>query len=384
MSGAERTPATARSPALAIFLPSLAGGGAERMMLNLARGAVEAGVTVDLVVASGDGPFRDLVPAEVELIDLASGRILSALPGLVRYLRRRRPQALLAAMDHANMVALWARALARVPTQVCVSVRSTLSQEAENAPSLGGRWMPHLARIFYPAARAVIAVSQGVADDLAMLIGPGRARLVVIPNPVVTPDLLRLAGDAPDHPWLGPGQPPVILAAGRLAPQKDYPTLIRAFAALVEGRDLRMVILGEGPERPALEALVGDLGLAGRVDLPGFRENPFAYMARARLFVLSSAWEGLPGVLIQAMACGTPVVSTDCPSGPREILEDGRLGPLVPVGDVTALAEALARTLDRPPESEVLQARAADFGLAPVTQLYLDVLGIGGSSRGSS
>jgi glycosyltransferase involved in cell wall biosynthesis len=244
--------------------------------------------------------------------------------------------------------------------------------------------MPHLARIFYPTARAVIAVSQGVADDLARLIGPGRARLVVIPNPVVTPDLLRLAGEAPDHPWLGPGQPPVILAAGRLAPQKDYPTLIRAFAALVEGQDMRLIILGEGPERPALEALVGDLGLSGRVDLPGFRGNPFAYMAKARLFVLSSAWEGLPGVLIQAMACGTPVVSTDCPSGPREILVEGRLGPLVPVGDIAALAEAMARTLDRTPESEVLQARAADFGLATVTQLYLDVLGIGGSSRGST
>jgi glycosyltransferase involved in cell wall biosynthesis len=174
----------------------------------------------------------------------------------------------------------------------------------------------------------------------------------------------------------------VILAAGRLAPQKDYPTLIRAFAALSAGRDLRLIILGEGPERTALESLIQQLGLADRVSLPGFRDNPFAYMSRARLFVLSSAWEGLPGVLIQAMACGTPVVSTDCPSGPREVLADGRYGPLVPVGAVEALAVAMALTLEQPPEPERLKARAADYGLEPVTRRYLEVLGCGSLAPG--
>lgn len=363
-------------PPLAIFLPSLVGGGAERMMLNLARGMADAGMASDLVVANAEGPCRALVPPGCRLIDLGARRVLGALPGLVRYLRRRRPEALLAAMDHANMVALAARSLARVPTRICVSVRSNLSQEALHSPFVLGRLMPRLARLFYPRAEAVIAVSQGVADDLSALLGEGRARVLVIPNPVVTPELATLAAEPPDHPWLQPAGPPVILAAGRLVRQKDYPTLIRAFAALGVERGLRLLILGEGPDRVALEALIRKMGLAGRVELAGFRDNPFAYMARARLFVLSSAWEGLPGVLIQAMACGTPVVSTDCPSGPREVLVDGRYGSLVPVGSAQALAEAMAQTLDHPPQPGLLQARAADFAQGPVTRLYLEAMGL--------
>lgn len=367
-------------PALAIFLPSLAGGGAERMMLNLAGGMVDLGVAVDLVLADARGPYRHLIPKDATLVDLGASRVLKALPGLVGYLRRRRPLVLLAAMDHANLVALWARALARVPTRVFVSVRSTLSQEVSHAPSWRGRWMPHLARAFYPRAEAVIAVSQGVADDLDRLMGSRRARILVIPNPVVTPELAALAAEPADHPWfqedLPPGAPPVILAAGRLTPQKDLGTLIRAFARLSQDRDLRLVILGEGPERANLESLIRELGLDGQVDLPGFKANPFAYMARARVLVLSSLWEGLPGVLIQAMACGTAVVSTDCPSGPREVLADGRFGPLVPVGDSEALALAIAETLDRPHDADLLRARACDFTLASVTDRYAAALGL--------
>lgn len=365
---------------LALFLPSLAGGGAERMMLNLTRGLVEAGVAVDLVVGDSAGPYLDLVPPGCNLVDLGAGRVMAALPGLVRYLKRMRPEVLLAAMDHANLIALWARALARTQTRVYISVRSNLSQEAAHAPTRAGRWLPRLARIFYRQAQGVIAVSQGVADDIAGLMGAGRVRLVVIPNPVVTPDLAVLASAAPDHPWLETDlvntRHPVILAAGRLSPQKDFPTLIRAFAMLARERNLRLLILGEGPERGALESLVQKLGLTGRVELPGFRVNPFAAMSRAQLFVLSSAWEGLPGVLIQAMACGTPVVSTDCPSGPREVLADGHFGPLVPVGNVSELAKAMGQTLDKPLTPNQLKGRAANYGLEPVTRRYLEALGL--------
>jgi glycosyltransferase involved in cell wall biosynthesis len=363
-------------PPLAIFLPSLVGGGAERMMLNLATGMADRGRAPDLVVADASGDYRDLVPTESLLIDLGARRVLQALPGLIRYLRRRRPETLLAAMDHANMVALWARALSGVPTRTYVSVRSNLSQEALHSPFLLGRLMPLAARLFYPRADAVVAVSQGVADDLETLVGRGRLRIQVIPNPVVTPDLRAQAAEPVAHPWLQPGMPPLILAAGRLVPQKDYPTLLRAFAALDPHRDLHLLILGDGPERPALEGLAHTLGIAERVAFAGFQRNPFAYMARARLFVLSSAWEGLPGVLIQAMACGTPVVSTDCPSGPREVLAAGRYGPLVPVGAVEALAQAIARTLDDPLPPQVLEARAAEFALAPVTDRYLALMGL--------
>ena len=379
MTGRPATP----GPDLSIFLPSLAGGGAERQMLNLARGALEAGVSVDLVLGQAQGPYRDLVPLGAKVIDLGAGRVLAALPRLARYLRTRRPRVLLSAMDHANLIALWARALAKVPIAVYVSVRSQSSREALESRGLAGRWLPWLARLAYPGAAAVIAVSQGVADDLEVLIGPGRARVVVIGNPVVTPDLKAQAAALPDHDWPRDPGLQVVLAAGRLGPQKDFPTLMRAFARLGDQPRLRLLILGEGPDRHVLETLAMDLGLAGRVDLPGFTPNPFAYMARSRLFVLSSAWEGLPGVLIQALACGTPVVSTDCPSGPREILEGGRLGPLVPVGDEAALAHAMAATLARPPDPALLESRAADFDLVSITRRYLDVMGLAGAASGA-
>ena len=365
-------------PRLAIFLPSLAGGGAERMMINLAAGTLAEGVAVDLVCADARGPYLSQIPPGCRLVDLKASRTLSALPKLATWLRRRPPTALLAAMDHANLVAIWARQLARVRPSVrlAVSVRSQLSVAAANEPSLRGRALPWLARQFYPRADTIIAVSDGVADDLVSCLGLSRTQVAVIPNPVVSDDIEALANEPLEHPWFAPGAPPVLLAAGRLTTQKAFPTLLRAFARLVPERDLRLMILGEGPDRTALQAEIDALGLGARVALPGFDPNPFRYLSRARLFVLSSAWEGLPGVLIQAMACGTPVVSTDCPSGPREVLENGRLGPLVPVGDAEALAAAIARTLEQPLPAATLKAGAVQYRLAPVSRRYLVALGL--------
>ncbi len=196
-----------------------------------------------------------------------------------------------------------------------------------------------------------MAVSRGAADDLARTLGIPRERVEVVYNPVITPAILARAKMALDHPWFAPGQPPVIIGVGRLTRQKDFPTLIRAFAEVRRQRSARLIILGEGEERAALEALIAELGVGDDVSLPGFHENAMAYMARAALFVLSSAWEGLPTVLIEALAAGTRVVSTDCPSGPREILQGGRLGALVPVGDSGALARAMTDALDRASET---------------------------------
>lgn len=363
---------------LAIFLPSLAGGGAERMMLNLAAGVLAEGVAVDLVCADARGPYISEVPSGCRLVDLGARRVLSAFPSLAVWLHRHRPDALLAAMDHANLVAIWARVLARTTprTRLAVSVRSQISVAAAHERSLRGRMLPWLASRFYSLADEVIAVSEGVADDLADCTGLRRDRIAVIPNPVVGDDLDARAAAPLVHPWFAPGEPPVVLAVGRLTAQKDFPTLLRAFALLVRQRDLRLLILGEGPDRGTLSAEVDALGLSDRVLLAGFDDNPFRYMARADLFVLSSAWEGLPGVLIQAMACGTPVVSTDCPSGPREVLDGGRLGALVPVGDAAAMAIAMARALDDPMPAATLKAGASAYRLAPVTRRYLAALGL--------
>ena len=334
--------------AIAFFLPSLVGGGAERVVVNLAQGITERGIRVDLVLAAAEGALLDQVSPTVRLVDLRAPRVLRSLVPLAAYLRRERPRVLISSMGHANLIAIWAAKLAGGVAPLIVTEHNTLSQETQRQSRLVGRVWPILLRTFYPWATSVVAVSRGAADDLARTAGLPRHRIEVVYNPVITPAMLALARQAPDHPWLAPGQPPVILGVGRLTRQKDFCNLVRAFAEVRRRRPARLVILGEGPERPAIEALARELGVAEDMALPGFQDNALAYMAGSAVFVLSSAWEGLPTVLIEALAAGTRVVSTDCPSGPREILQDGRLGALVPVGDAAALAGATLEALERP------------------------------------
>ena len=360
---------------LAIFVPSMLGGGAERIALNLARGISERGYVVDLVLAEAQGPYLAEVPASVRVVDLKASRTLKSLPGLVRYLRRERPQAMLSMLGHANLIALWARRLADVPSRVVVSVRNTLSRSAQHSPSLRNSLMLKLIRRYYPWADGIVAVSKGVADDLSQVAGIARDRIQVIYNPIVTPALREKARAPLDHPWFMNGQAPVVLSVGRLTAtnQKDFPTLIEAFAQVRRSRPARLMILGEGEQRANLEAMVKQLGLEQDVLLPGFVANPYPYMRRASVFVLSSRWEGLPGVLIEGLYCGAPLVATDCPSGPREILKDGQYGQLVPVGDVSGMARAIETSLDGetivPPHESWLP-----FETASVVGQYLDIL----------
>lgn len=388
---------------LAIFIRSLGGGGgAERMMVVLAGELASRGHRVDLVLGRVEGNFVASIPPAVRLVGLGGARvgatlrmlsrapalardlwpalashnpprILGCAPALVRYLREERPETMLTALNYTSITALLAREISGVSTRLVVSERNTLSRRSAGG-SGSVRALPRIVQRFYPKADALAAVSQGVARDLAALLGLPLERIAVTYNPVVTPEIAALAADPLDDPWFAAGAPPVVLAAGKLKRQKDFPTLLKAFAKLRARRDLRLMILGEGPQRRRLEAQVRALGLEQSVRLPGFRNNVFAYMARSRLFVLSSAWEGLPGVLIQALACGCPVVSTDCPSGPSEILEGGRHGPLVPVGDAEALAAAMEQGLDRPPDRTARIARAQDFTAAKSTDRYLRLL----------
>jgi glycosyltransferase involved in cell wall biosynthesis len=327
---------------IAFFLPSVRGGGAQRVIVNLVQGIVQRGEPVDLALAVAEGVFLDQLPRQARVVDLRAGRLIGSLVPLIRYLRRERPRVLISSMSHANLVALWAAKLARTATPVMVTVHNTMSESTGSNGGLERR----LLRAFYPWATWIVAVSRGAADDLARTTGVPRSRVDVVYNPVITPAILAQAEGPLEHPWFAPGAPPVILGVGRLTRQKDFFTLIRAFAELRRRRCARLIILGEGEDRSALEALVAGLGLHDDRSLPGFRDNAPAYMARSALFVLSSVWEGLPTVLIEALAAGTPVVSTDCPSGPREILQEGRLGALVAVADAPALAGAMERALD--------------------------------------
>jgi glycosyltransferase involved in cell wall biosynthesis len=284
---------------------------------------------------------------------------------------------ILARLEGAGVITLAAARLLRNSPRVVVSSHNTLSRHTPQSARWKERWLlPHAVRWLYPRADGIVAVSEGVADDLARVARIPRSRITVIHNPIVTDELLAGARVPPEHPWFAEPEPPVLVAAGRLTQQKDYPTLLRAFRGAREARPLRLVVLGEGEERVHLEALAGELGVAADVDFLGFVANPYSLMAAASLFVMSSAWEGFGNVLVEALACGTPVVSTDWPSGPAEILEGGRHGRLVPVGDAEALGSAMLAALAEPPAPDLLKARAADFGTREAIERYREVLGV--------
>ncbi|MCA9949561.1 MAG: glycosyltransferase [Anaerolineales bacterium] len=330
-----------RKPDFAIYLPSLNGGGAQRAMLNLAHGLCVCGCAVDLVLAEAKGPYLAEVGDSVRLIDLKASRVLTSMPALAQYLRHEKPTVLISVLGYASLVALWARRFVGSSVQIVINEQNTMSIDSSESEIRRERLVPHLAKRFYPWADHITGNSNGVADDLSLVIGLPREQIKVIYNPVVTPELQKKAQGSLNHPWFENNQIPVILAVGRLTQQKDFPTLIRSFAQVRQRQPARLLILGEGEDRLALEALVNEFNLKDDVDLPGFVENPYAYMRQASLFVLSSQWEGLPTVLIEALYCGTPVIATDCPSGPREILADGQYGALVPIGDVAALTKCI-------------------------------------------
>ena len=345
-------------------------------MIHLSLHFAEQGHRVDLVVGNPEGPRLAEVRSGVRLVALGARRALAALPPLVSYLRRERPKALLSSMEHVNLIAVWARRMSRASTRLVLGVPNVQSENVRGSATRRERFVPWLARLFYPWADEIVAVSRGAADDLARSARLPRERIRVIYNPVVTPELLERAGEPAPHPWLEPGGPTVILGAGRLTAQKDFATLVRAFALARAraARPVRLIILGEGELREALQALASDLGAAPEVRFPGFVENPYAFMSRSKVFVLSSAWEGFGLALVEAMACGTPVVSTDCPAGPAEILDGGKYGRLVPVGDAQALAEAILATLAAPPPADVLRRRAQDFSLEKIGAQYMEAL----------
>ena len=319
-----------------------------------------------ITAAGGGAYFATFPPVRRACCAALRPAACSASP---RYIERERPDIVFANLLPAELATFFARRLAQhfagprtFPPVVPIM---------RNIAKPGTR-MTKRRRLLFPDFAHVVAVSRGVAESLSTSVDVPAEKLTSIYNPTFTPDIARRAKAAPVHPWFGGVGPPVILGAGRLAPQKDFPTLIEAFRHVSEKRTCRLVILGEGKLRTQLEGQVRALGLENSVSLPGWVENPYAFMSRAALFVLSSRHEGFPGALIEALACGCPAVSTDCPAGPSEILEDP--GLLAPVGDPEALSQIMLRALDRPFDRAKLCASVARFNMERAMDKYEELI----------
>lgn len=374
----------------------------QRNVLRLAGAFGARGHAVDVLAVDVGGPMREAIEGVARLLPLPRcghwrGRrlaaramrrggkvdwrlllgpgpgILAHLESLTDYLAATRPQGLLAFGTQCSLAALWAERLARSGARIVASERNVLSSVVLASRRRFRRRYPALVAQTYPEAAAVVTVSAAIADDLAQSCGLDRTRLTVIPNPVAPAE--RLAAAEPvAHPWLAPEGPPLLLGVGRLHRQKDFATLLHATARLGRDQPVRLALLGEGAERSGLERLARELGIGDRVAFLGFVANPFAWMARARVLVLTSRLEGFGNVLAEALAAGLPVVASDIPGGPREILDGGRFGRLVPPGDAAGFATAIAWTLARPPDGALLRARARDFALDRVAERYLALL----------
>ncbi|MCG7863275.1 MAG: glycosyltransferase [Candidatus Thiodiazotropha endolucinida] len=364
-------------PELSILASFSGEGGVERMVLNLVNALAERGLRIDLLLIKTRSRHLDEIHPTVNRIDLGTRHTATSLIPLTRYLRRRRPPCLLAAKDRAGRMAVIARALAGASnTRLVLRLGTNLTAAFAHK----SRWRLFLRqqpiRLLYPHIDRIIAVSEGVRQDTLAISGVDQEKVVVIRNPVITPRMIEAASAPAPYPWENESEDPLILAVGRLTLQKDFATLLRAFADLRKHRPCRLIILGDGRQRENLLTLSNELGISEALALPGFTSNPYRYMKQANLFVLSSRWEGSPNVLTEAMALGTPVVSTDCPSGPSELLDRGRIAPLVPVGDWKALSQAMQKVLDNPPVSSLLRESVEEYNAHQSASRYLEIMGL--------
>lgn len=362
------------SPLLSFFIPNLTVGGAEQVTVNIANGLAARGYDVELLLSEFEGELQSELTDRVAVVELPPSEtslfgVAANLPALAAYLRRQEPAVLFSHLRHPSVVCLAVNKVLDIDTVVVPTHHSAYGTTVEQTPKdrIVQRLVPH----FYPAADRIIAVSEGVADSLVDGTPVSEDDLSVLHNPVDVETVRERAREPVDHPWIEDDDVEVVLFVGRIAQQKDLETWLRAFERVHERNpDARAVIAGQGPRREHLLSVAERRGLSDVVSIPGYVENPYRFMSQADAFLLSSRYEGLPTVLIEALACGCPIVATDCPSGPREILDGGRFGHLAPVGDADALADAVTETLDDPTPADVLRRRADDFAPESVVDDY--------------
>ena len=360
---------------ITLFLPHLQGGGAEKMMLNLAEGFSKKGLSVDLLLANAKGDYLNYIPDNVRLIDLKSRHIALSFHKYLRYLRTERCKTVLATFG-ADVLSLTAKKFFNRNLRVFIRMERPISTDLSFRYGLLWGTSFKILQHLLPCANGIIPVSHEAMRDVKKIVPKTSSLMKMIYNPIVRPDIIEKSLLSPGHPWMKKKNDiPVILSIGRLVADKDHGTLLKAFGQIVKISPARLIFLGQGPLEKKLKNDVKNLGLRDCVNFSGFQTNPYAFMAHANLTVLSSIAEGLPSVLIESMACGTPVVSTDCLSGPREILADGRYGRLVPVGDDESLAEAMIQTLKHPLQKDILKQRANDFSAEHCIDQYMQFLG---------
>ncbi|WP_350342381.1 glycosyltransferase [Proteinivorax tanatarense] len=364
---------------ITLYIPSLNLGGIAKNTIRLAKGLIAMGYDVDVVVVNYKGEYVKDLPSEINIVNLNSKKAMFSIPKLVSYLRRKRPKALISANDYTNIIAIIAKKLSAVKCKLIISVRTNVTTHCKNAKSIKERLLvPLLIKKAYPLSDYIVSVSKGVQEDLVSNFNIPENKSVVIYNPIFDESILEKKLEEPNHIWFGKANT-ILLSAGRLTQQKDYPTLIKAFAEFRKtenSKSVKLIILGEGPERDNLQKLINKLNLTGDVDLLGYVSNPYSYMGKADLFVLPSKWEGFGNVLVEALSCGVNVITTNCPSGPMEIINYGEFGTFVPVGDYKKMSDKIKDTLNNSPKisAETLVKRGKEFSISKTASEYLELV----------
>jgi glycosyltransferase involved in cell wall biosynthesis len=365
------------NPSVAIVLPTLGVGGAEKVLIELANCLARHEWPVQLLAMSADGPLAKSVSPRVEIVELGCATYRKAVLALARHYKRARPQIVLTSMYATGLAAIAAKAISGYKPKIVIGAHNSLHSKVTRPDNIKDKYLLlPLCRALFPWADAFIPVSQGVAQELKAIFKLPDRDVRVIYNPVVSPQLLAQTGEPVDHPWLAvPRGFKTLVSVGRLVEQKGFDVLLKAFAGVRDIRDCRLIIVGDGPLRAELQALARELGMGSLVDFLGLQDNPYKFVSRADLFVLSSRWEGLGNVVIEALACGCPVVATDCNYGPSEILRGGAYGPLAAIDDPDALARCIGEALESDVfmhnDKATLKARALDFTVENSIEQYI-------------
>ena len=363
-------------PSLITIMTSSYSGGIGRSVANLSNALNRLGYRVDILVDRPHFPYSNDVADGVEIRHLKTSHRIGGIPHLLTYLKEREPAVTLTPFVQLTLLTMRTRGLFKLPFKIFTNIHSTYSVDFEALDHRKRERHIHTMKKYYPECDGLIAVSEGVGDDFSRLTGIERESIRTICNPIVTDDLIRKSMEKPNHPWYAPGQPPVLIGFGRMVANKNFHILINAFNYVRTEKECRLVLLGDGPARQNLEILSRKSPYSRDIIFLGHQSNPFPYLRYSSLFVLPSKYEGLPSTLIESLAVGTPVVSTDCPHGPREILEGGRFGELVPVNDPAAMSKAIIRSIENPLDGSTLKTAAERFRDTRIARSYLSTFGL--------